>query len=114
MPLVGRYDGVVEYFLGANRVFIRAALVCAALLSLAVVGAFAADTKRVLLVHAFGHAYSPWSDMAGSFRAELIGKSSGSIDLYEVSLDTERVRAQREKGRLSTISARYLEDANLI
>ena len=74
-------------------VFIRAALVCAALLSLAVVGAFAADTKRVLLVHAFGHAYSPWSDMAGSFRAELIGKSSGSIDLYEVSLDTERVRA---------------------
>jgi len=23
-------------------------------------------------LHAFGHAYSPWSDMAGSFRGELI------------------------------------------
>ena len=83
----------VEYFAGANRCVHTRGLSMRGRLLLAVVGAFAADTKRVLLVHAFGHAYSPWSDMAGSFRAELIGKSSGSIDLYEVSLDTEKVRA---------------------
>jgi signal transduction histidine kinase len=52
----------------------------------------AAEPRRVLLLHAFGHAYSPWSDMAGSFRAELIKKSAEPIDLYEVSLDTARVQ----------------------
>jgi hypothetical protein len=30
--------------------------------------------------------------MAGSFRAELIKQSKGSIDLYEVSLDTARAQ----------------------
>jgi signal transduction histidine kinase len=51
----------------------------------------------VLLVHAFGHAYSPWSDMAGSFRAELIKRSKEPIDLYEVSLDTARVQTPEDE-----------------
>jgi len=50
----------------------------------------AAEPKRVLILHAFGHAYSPWSDMAANFRAELIKKSPQPIELYEVSLDTAR------------------------
>jgi hypothetical protein len=50
----------------------------------------AADQKRVLILHAFGHAYSPWSDMAANFRAELIKKSSQPIEFFEVSLDTAR------------------------
>jgi hypothetical protein len=54
--------------------------------------AVAAEPRRVLIVHAFGHAYSPWSDMAASFRSELIKRSPEPIDLYEVSLDTARVR----------------------
>ena len=49
------------------------------------------EPRRVLIVHAFGHAYSPWSDMAASFREELIKNSPEPIDLYEVSLDTARV-----------------------
>ena len=56
----------------------------------------AAEPRRVLMLHAFGHAYSPWSDMAASFRAEIIKKSPQPIDLYEVSLDTARVRDSRE------------------
>jgi signal transduction histidine kinase len=60
--------------------------------------AHAAEPQRVLLIHAFGHPYSPWSDMAGSFRAELVKKSSQPIDLYEVSLDTARVRSPLEEG----------------
>ena len=58
----------------------------------------AAEPRRVLLVHAFGHAYSPWSDMAASFREELVKKSQEPIDLYEVSLDTARVRDPQDEG----------------
>jgi signal transduction histidine kinase len=58
----------------------------------------AAEPKRVLMLHAFGHAYSPWSDMAASFRAELIKKSPQPIDLYEVSLDTARVQDSKDDG----------------
>jgi len=56
-----------------------------------------AEPRRVLMVHAFGHAYSPWSDMAGSFRAELIKRSLEPIDLYEVSLDTARVQDPKDE-----------------
>src|SRR5215472_10778976 len=51
-----------------------------------------AEPKRVLLLHAFGHSFSPWSDEAGSFRSELIKRSPEQIELYEASLDTGRVR----------------------
>jgi signal transduction histidine kinase len=57
----------------------------------------AAEPRRVLVLHAFGHAYSPWSDMAGSFRAELVKKSAEPIDLYEVSLDTARVQDPQDE-----------------
>jgi C4-dicarboxylate-specific signal transduction histidine kinase len=54
--------------------------------------------RNVLILHAFGHAYSPWSDMAGSFRAELIKSSREPIEVYEVSLDTARVRDPDDEG----------------
>jgi hypothetical protein len=69
-----------------------------AFLIFAATGAAAAEPRRVLMLHAFGHAYSPWSDMAGSFRAELIKKSPEPIDLYEVSLDTARVQGPHDEG----------------
>jgi hypothetical protein len=64
-------------------------------------GAFSAEPRRVLMVHAFGHAYSPWSDMAGSFRAELIKQSKEPIDLYEVSLFRTRRRGDRMNACMS-------------
>lgn len=70
---------------------------CVAFLIVATVGA-AAKPQRVLMLHAFGHAYSPWSDMAGSFRAELIKRSTEPIDLYEISLDTARVQDPQDEG----------------
>ena len=75
---------------------VGAAFACAAFLLWAAI-ACAAEPRRVLIVHAFGHAYSPWSDMAGSFRAELIKQSKEPIDLYEVSLDTARVQNPQEE-----------------
>ncbi|MGA9954766.1 MAG: ATP-binding protein [Bradyrhizobium sp.] len=59
--------------------------------------AAANEPRRVLIVHAFGHAYSPWSDMAAEFREQLIKNSSEPIDLYEVSLDTARVSDPRDE-----------------
>jgi len=51
-----------------------------------------AEPRRVLLLHAFGHPYSPWSDIAASFREEIVKKSKESINLFEVSLDTSQVQ----------------------
>ena len=62
------------------------------------VEAHAAEPRRVLMLHAFGHAYSPWSDMAASFRAEIIRRSPEPIELYEVSLDTARVQDPKDDG----------------
>jgi signal transduction histidine kinase/ABC-type uncharacterized transport system substrate-binding protein len=60
----------------------------------------------VLLLHAFGHPYSPWSDMAGSFRADLVKRSPEPIELYEVSLDTARAQnSQDEKAFVEYIRA---------
>ena len=57
-----------------------------------IVGAFAAEPpRRVLLVHASGHASSPWSDFAGAFRSSLTKASSERVIFYEASLDTARV-----------------------
>lgn len=75
----------------------RRKLLIAVLMMLATSSVFAAEPRRVLLVHAFGHPYSPWSDIAGSFRAELIKKSPEPIDLYEISLDTAHVRDPRDE-----------------
>ncbi|HEY7297272.1 MAG TPA: PAS domain S-box protein [Xanthobacteraceae bacterium] len=77
--------------------WLRGAFWIAALLCLMTVSSPAAEPRRVLLLHAFGHPYSPWSDVAGSFRAELTRKSTEPIDLYEVSLDTARARTAEEE-----------------
>ena len=84
--------------IGVKREWARTTLTFAAFLLLATIQAFAADARRVLLLHAFGHPYSPWSDMAGSFRAELVKKSPEPIDLYEVSLDTAHVKGPQDEG----------------
>src|ERR1700756_5019436 len=77
---------------------LRAPLWATALLLLTTLASSAAEPRRVLLVHAFGHPYSPWSDVAGSFRERLIKRSPQPIDFYEVSLDTARVQDPQEEG----------------
>jgi len=76
----------------------RTLLSAVAVLTMGAIAAGAAEPRHVLLLHAFGHPYSPWSDMAGSFRAELVKKSPEPIDLYEVSLDTARVQGPQDEG----------------
>ena len=88
--------GIAAFPRGANWAFLTmtrkgTAWLSLAFLIFATTGA-ASEPRRVLIVHAFGHAYSPWSDMAATFREELIKNSPEPIDLYEVSLDTARVQ----------------------
>jgi hypothetical protein len=92
---IGGYHRILPILTKAS---VRIAVGSLVLLTLAIVASAAAVPRRVLLVHAFGHAYSPWSDMAGSFRAELVKTSREPIDLYEVSLDTARVQDPQEEG----------------
>ena len=73
------------------------ALACVGLFALSISVVSAAEPRRVLLLHAFGHSYSPWSDMAGSFRGELVKQSPDPVDLYEVSLDTARIQDPKDE-----------------
>ena len=88
--------GIAAFPRGANWAFLTmtrkgTAWLSLAFLIFATTGA-ASEPRRVLIVHAFGHAYSPWTDMAAAFREALIKNSPEPIDLYEVSLDTARVQ----------------------
>jgi signal transduction histidine kinase len=58
-----------------------------------------------MLLHAFGHPYSPGSDMAASFREGLVKKSSEPIALYEVSLDAKRIQDFEEAPFIEYIRA---------
>jgi signal transduction histidine kinase len=58
----------------------------------------AAEPHRVLLLQAFGHRFSPWSDEAESFRTALSQAGLGPLDLIEVSLETDRVQDPRDEG----------------
>lgn len=77
---------------------LRITLVSAALLIGLTIDVTAVESRCVLVLHAFGHAHSPSSDMAASFRAELIKKSPQPIDLYEVSRDTARAQDPKDEG----------------
>lgn len=52
----------------------------------------AAEPKQVLLLHAFGHAHDPWSDVAQSFQSNLIRSTRDPIDIFEVSIDSARIQ----------------------
>src|SRR5262245_5179441 len=61
-----------------------------ALLTLAAIEAPAADPKRVLVLHPSGFALAPWSNIAASFRSELVKRSPNPIDLHDVAFDAVR------------------------
>jgi signal transduction histidine kinase len=77
---------------------VRSALCGIVLLALAALDAFAAEPRRVLLLHSFGSDYSPWGDMAASLRTELVKRSRDPIDLYEASIFTARFENPAEEG----------------
>ena len=51
---------------------------------------FAAESKRVMLLHSFGRNFKPWSDYAKSIRSELVRQSPWPLDIIDYSLVTAR------------------------
>ena len=67
-----------------------AALVIFLAVSLGCPAAFAAESKRVMLLHSFGRDFKPWSEYAKSIRTELVQQSPWALDITEHSLVTAR------------------------
>ena len=51
---------------------------------------FAAEPKRVMLLHSFGRDFKPWSEYAKTIRTELDRQSPWPLDIIEFSLVTAR------------------------
>jgi signal transduction histidine kinase len=67
-----------------------AALVVFLAVSLGCPAGFAAESKRVMLLHSFGLDFKPWSEYAKSIRSELVRQSPWPLDIVEHSLVTAR------------------------
>lgn len=48
------------------------------------------EPRRVLLLHSFGRGFEPFNTFSETFRAELIRQFPGSIDFYDVALQSAR------------------------
>jgi len=59
------------------------------------------EPRRILVLHSVGRDFSPWAELARSFRAEVDQQSSEPIDFYEASLSSERLGANKDEGALS-------------
>jgi signal transduction histidine kinase len=64
-----------------------AAMCGCAMLNLAgVTNGFAAETKRVMILHSFGRDFRPWADYARTIRAELDRQSPWTLSIQDHSL----------------------------
>jgi hypothetical protein len=68
----------------------RCVFACAvsAIFLLATIGAGAAETKRVLMLHSFGRDFKPWSEYARNIRSELDQQSRWPLEISDHSLMT--------------------------
>src|SRR6478672_10174467 len=67
-----------------------AALVVLLAVSLGCPTGFAAESKRVMLLHSFGLDFKPWSEYAKSIRSQLVRQSPWPLDIVDISLVTAR------------------------
>ena len=74
----------------ALAVFLTASLFCPA--------GFAAESKRVMLLHSFGRDFQPWSEYAKAIRMELDRQSPWPLDITENSLVTARFSDEDPEG----------------
>jgi len=74
----------------ALAVFLTASLFCPA--------GFAAESKRVMLLHSFGRDFKPWSEYAKAIRMELDRQSPWPLDITENSLLTARFSDEDPEG----------------
>ena len=73
-----------------RRICATAGLVIFLAASLGCPAGFAAESKRVMLLHSFGRDFKPWSEYARTIRMELDRQSPWPLDITEHSLVTAR------------------------
>lgn len=73
-----------------RRIYATAGLVVFLAASLGCPAGFAAEPKRVMLLHSFGQGFKPWSEYAKAIRVELERQSPWPLDITEHSLVTAR------------------------
>jgi signal transduction histidine kinase len=73
-----------------RRICATAALVVFLAVSFGCPAGFAAESRRVMLLHSFGRDFKPWSEYAKSIRSELVRQSPWPLDIVEHSLITAR------------------------
>jgi signal transduction histidine kinase len=59
---------------------------------------FAAEPKRVMLLHSFGRDFKPWSDYARAIRLELDRQTRWPLNLHEHSLEIAQSSDERPEG----------------
>lgn len=67
--------------------------------------AWAAEPKRVMLLHSFGRDFKPWSEYAKAIRSKLDRLSPWQLNLYEHSLEIARFSNENSEGPF----VKYLE-----
>ena len=73
-----------------RRIYATAGLAVFLAASLGCPAGFAAESKRVMLLHSFGRDFKPWSEYAKAIRVELDRQSPWPLDIIENSLVTAR------------------------
>ena len=73
-----------------RRICATAGLIVFLAVSLGCPAGFAAESKRVMLLHSFGRDFKPWSEYAKTIRTELDRQSPWPLDIIEYSLVTAR------------------------
>ena len=73
-----------------RRICPNAGIIFLLLASLACSNAWAAEPKRVMLLHSFGRDFKPWSEYAKSIRTELERQSHWPLDITDHSLVSAR------------------------
>ena len=88
-----------------------AGLVVFLVVSLGCPAGFAAESKRVMLLHSFGRDFKPWSEYAKTIRAELDRQSPWPLDIIENSLVSARFSDENAEAPfveyLRTLFAKY-------
>jgi hypothetical protein len=93
-----------------RRICATAALVIFLAVSLGCPAGFAAESKRVMLLHSFGLDFKPWREYAKSIRSELVRQSPWPLDIVEHSLITARFSDQNpEAPFVEYLRAQYTE-----
>ena len=80
------------------RICVSSGIICFSVAAFTCSSAWAAEVKRILVLHSFGSEFKPWSEYAKAIRAELHRQSPWPLDLYEYPLVSVRTIDEDSEG----------------